>query len=32
MEIALIILLIFAIAVFAIVVRMLVHDMTHNDK
>jgi hypothetical protein len=32
MEIALIILLIFAIAVFAIVVRMLVLDMTHNDK
>jgi hypothetical protein len=32
MEIALIILLIFAIAVFAIVVRMLVLDMAHNDK
>jgi hypothetical protein len=32
MEISLIILLIFAIAVFAIVVRMLVLDMTHNDK
>ena len=32
MEIALIILLIFAIAVFVIVVRMLVLDMTHNDK
>ena len=32
MEIALIILLIFAIAVFAIVVRMLILDMTHNDK
>lgn len=32
MEIALIILLIIAIAVFAIVVRMLVLDMTHNNK
>lgn len=32
MEIALIILLILAIAVFAIVVRMLVLDMTRNDK
>jgi hypothetical protein len=32
MEAVLIILLIFAVAVFAIVVRMLVLDMTHNDK
>jgi hypothetical protein len=32
METVLIILLIFAVAVFAIVVRMLVLDMTHNDK
>ena len=32
METVLIILLIFAVAVFAIVVRMLVLDMTHNDN
>ena len=31
MEIALIILLIFAAAVFAVVLRMLVHDIIHNQ-
>ena len=32
METALMILLILAIALFAVVVRMLVLDMTHNDN
>lgn len=32
MDIALIILLIFAAAVFAVVLRMLVRDITHNPK
>lgn len=32
MEVVLMILLFFAIVVFAIVLRMLMHDITHNDK
>jgi len=32
MEVALMILLFFAIVVFAIVLRMLMLDITHNDK